>query len=466
MAEAPIPTSFLESPDAALLRGEWQSLQNGISDALRASLAAMVVEQAPLLVSCFYDVLEADADARSFLSQDLIRNKLQTALAVWLHDLFPENAAPDFDRMAARQISVGEIHSRINLPLKLVNRGLRLMNDELMTAIVEKSPPQALATLLSHASSVLGMAVEIMNTAYARESSRAERNEEAYRLFSLGQNLAQEREAQRAALAEWLQYVLFDIASGNASAGLPCLEASEFGMWLTHRGSVVFDGMPGLERVHKLIADIDDAILPQLKAEQNNAQELARLQSHVNEIKLLIGACFNAATRFENGQDPLTQTFNRRFMDTILSREVGYARKKKQSLSVAMIDLDHFKAINDRIGHPAGDTVLQKCAEVILNLVRIGDFVFRYGGEEFLIALVETSEQNAFSLAERVRRAIAETEIMLPDGTFVQVTASIGVAGFKGDPDYRKLIEAADKALYRAKADGRDRVALAEEMFA
>nr|WP_272211436.1 GGDEF domain-containing protein [Marinicella sp. W31]MDC2877322.1 GGDEF domain-containing protein [Marinicella sp. W31] len=147
---------------------------------------------------------------------------------------------------------------------------------------------------------------------------------------------------------------------------------------------------------------------------------------------------------------------NRRFMDTVLSREIGYSRKMRRKLTVMMIDLDHFKQVNDRFGHAGGDTVLQKCAKLVLDMIRIGDFAFRYGGEEFLIALVETGKEEAMTLAERIRIEIARTSIEVSDGENINITASIGVAEFKGHPDYMQLVKSADAALYQAKQNGRN----------
>jgi len=133
------------------------------------------------------------------------------------------------------------------------------------------------------------------------------------------------------------------------------------------------------------------------------------------------------------------------------------ASQKAMDLSVLMIDIDHFKNINDTYGHSSGDAVLQQVAETILSLCRPSDFVFRYGGEEFLVALVEADEDKAFAIGEELRRQIAQQPMNLPDGARQSVTLSIGVAAFNGHPDYSHLVNAADRALYRAKQAGRNR---------
>src|SRR5690606_22588451 len=131
------------------------------------------------------------------------------------------------------------------------------------------------------------------------------------------------------------------------------------------------------------------------------------------------------------------------------------------SFAVIIVDLDYFKAINDEHGHAAGDLALQTVAAVLLRNLRVSDYAFRYGGEEFLLVNVETDMDGAREAAERLRREIQQETIRLPGGRTVNLTASIGVALHTGHPDFAQVINAADAALYRAKAFGRNRVELA-----
>ncbi|MGH2342448.1 diguanylate cyclase [Segnochrobactraceae bacterium EtOH-i3] len=455
--------ALVKDHDTALLEREWTALQAGITGEVRARLARTVEAAAPGLVQTFYSILQADPEANRFLSHEMVQTKLRHTLRGWLLELFPGDQAPEFTAMATRQLHVGEIHARVNLPIKQVYRSWRMLNDGLIAGIVaEGADPETLVAMLRLAANTMNIAVEIMGAAFSRENSRAERNEEAYRLFSLGQNLTQEREAQRAAIAEWVQNTLFSVAAHAGVDALPALGASEFGLWLTHRGAVVFSGMAEMQRIAQYVQEIDRSILPGIRAGADAGPALIRLQARINEIKSLLGDCFNAAARIEGGRDPLTRMLNRRFMDTVLSREVAFTRQMDRALSVVMIDLDHFKRVNDQHGHASGDAVLKQCAEVVLEAVRIGDFVFRYGGEEFLVVLVETRGREACLFAERVRESIARTPIDIGDGKVLSVTASIGVAEFSGHPDYMKLVNAADGALYRAKSGGRNQVCLAE----
>ncbi|RYG94850.1 MAG: GGDEF domain-containing protein, partial [Alphaproteobacteria bacterium] len=120
-----------------------------------------------------------------------------------------------------------------------------------------------------------------------------------------------------------------------------------------------------------------------------------------------------------------------------------------------------FKGINDRYGHDAGDRVLERIAQVIAANARSGDFAFRYGGEEFLLVCVEQTESEALQTAETLRRHIGAEVIQLANHGDISVTASVGVAIHDGHPDYQRLINRADEALYRAKNEGRNRCMMA-----
>jgi diguanylate cyclase (GGDEF)-like protein len=154
--------------------------------------------------------------------------------------------------------------------------------------------------------------------------------------------------------------------------------------------------------------------------------------------------------------DPLTGLYNRSAMSVSLTREIERARRHKdQSISILVIDVDHFKSINDRYGHLTGDNVLRTIAQIIQTSIRGCDASFRWGGEEFLICLSNSNASLAQVVAERIRLAIAESSL-LPDKDR-KVTASFGIANYSEESDWPELVERADQALYSAKTQGRNR---------
>ena len=162
-------------------------------------------------------------------------------------------------------------------------------------------------------------------------------------------------------------------------------------------------------------------------------------------------------------KDPLTGFYNRRFLVERLPAELKRATRYERPFSVILFDLDHFKEVNDRFGHGAGDRVLQSCSRALESSLREDlDWVVRYGGEEFLVVLPETDLEGAQVVAERVRAAIAATAITVGGGQ-LSVTASLGVASLPSFPRRERLamealLEGADRCLYQAKHAGRNQI--------
>jgi diguanylate cyclase (GGDEF)-like protein len=163
--------------------------------------------------------------------------------------------------------------------------------------------------------------------------------------------------------------------------------------------------------------------------------------------------------RAQANTDPLTGLANRAALLERGNSEFIRARRFGDDLAVMMMDVDHFKQVNDRYGHGAGDEVLRRLARTAAGTVRNVDLVGRLGGEEFAIILVRTRAREAVACAERIRASIAALEFESPNGTF-SITASFGVTQAMGDDaSFAAVLNRADKALYRAKHDGRNRVA-------
>jgi diguanylate cyclase (GGDEF)-like protein len=160
--------------------------------------------------------------------------------------------------------------------------------------------------------------------------------------------------------------------------------------------------------------------------------------------------------------DPLTRLLNRRGFVEATSRVIEREARAGRPVAVLIFDIDHFKSINDRFGHPAGDEVLILFATVVVSTLRISDLSGRIGGEEFA-ALLPCSLEEAVVVAERVRAAFAASGIVIESGP-VDTTVSVGVAGGPAGTELEVLLASADTALYQAKRSGRNRVEAAEEL--
>jgi diguanylate cyclase (GGDEF)-like protein len=157
--------------------------------------------------------------------------------------------------------------------------------------------------------------------------------------------------------------------------------------------------------------------------------------------------------------DPLTGLPNRRAIEDWSARQLSGAARHGFPMWVVLMDLDHFKNVNDTHGHEAGDTVLKKFSEVLRANTRLSDISGRIGGEEFLLVLTHADEKNVTVVVDRIRTQLAEERFEW-NGTAIKVTASFGAAGFSGRkaPEFNQLVKQADAALYRAKDLGRNRI--------
>jgi diguanylate cyclase (GGDEF)-like protein len=226
----------------------------------------------------------------------------------------------------------------------------------------------------------------------------------------------------------------------------------QFTAWETHRQTIVAIAaviavLLGLVAV--LAVALRRLRVARASLNRNNLVLEVRVRERTAELELL------ART------DPLTGLANRRaFMETG-SRELARARRYRSELALLMIDIDHFKAINDTHGHHNGDLVLNSLAAVSRATLREIDLPSRLGGEEFAVLLPQTSCAQAAIAAERLRAALAADRVVLPNGSVIQYTVSIGISCLgEQTADLESLLTQSDRALYQAKRGGRNRVAL------
>jgi diguanylate cyclase (GGDEF)-like protein/PAS domain S-box-containing protein len=152
--------------------------------------------------------------------------------------------------------------------------------------------------------------------------------------------------------------------------------------------------------------------------------------------------------------DPMTQLYNRRYFYDVVQHITDVAKREKTNVSIAMIDIDFFKNINDQYGHQVGDKVIIKLSNLLLEMTRQSDIVCRFGGEEFLV-LLPNNEDGAFDFAEQIRKKVFKTQMNLENKKF-NFTVSIGTSLINLEQDLNSSINIADKALYRAKNMGRN----------
>ena len=233
------------------------------------------------------------------------------------------------------------------------------------------------------------------------------------------------------------------------------------------------------KKTHHSISQTFDALLVPVATDESIIALMRLVRSRekpfsTDELRFLEAVANQTALALERAKliaflenlsitDALTGIANRRHFEWRLSEEVERARRYKYPLSAFMLDLDHFKQVNDNYGHQIGDIVLQQVAQMLKSSLRRTDFLARYGGEEFVVLAPQTPAERALILGERLRQVISESPIPIADNLQIHITISVGIAVF---PDHaqneNELISAADTALYKAKQMGRNRVCLFE----
>ena len=237
-------------------------------------------------------------------------------------------------------------------------------------------------------------------------------------------------------------------------------------------GSLALDIDQHNEQLRQSVSSLADAITePQLgtllsgvleitSTMQSTVQashvELLRTREEIEQLKVEL-----QQSREWMLQDPLTGMQNRRGMDDMLGREVARARRSGAALSVAMLDLDKFKTVNDTYGHHAGDRVLVHMADITRSVLRESDVVVRYGGEEFLLILPDTDINGARFMLDRLQLVVQKTPL-IHEGRRIAVAFSAGLAQLRPDDNSASLVIRADRAMLQAKAEGRNRVLVAE----
>lgn len=159
--------------------------------------------------------------------------------------------------------------------------------------------------------------------------------------------------------------------------------------------------------------------------------------------------------------DKLTDSYNRNAFQLIFSQLLKEEKRLKRRISLLFLDLDHFKSVNDKYGHNCGDFVLKSFSELVLNIIRETDILCRWGGEEFVVLLVDCSLEKAIDVSEKIRVALFNLEIPFWKD-IIRITVSIGVAERRENENLSQLINRADRMMYRAKEQGRNQVVYEE----
>ena len=424
---------------------------------IRELLRTVVTDSGPTCVNLFYSALFQHERAAIFLEKELVEVKMRPQLLAWIQSLFFTDV-DHIEELSALQCRVGQVHAQLEIPTDIVVYGIYIIKQALIDGIkASTTDKDDIIAAIVYLNNMMDFAFKFMIKAYDIHFRKKVESDEAFRLVSLGHNISYEKETQISTFSGWSTQAFYCLCKDHAT-DLPTIAESEFGLWLTHKGMSLFKGTHEANEIQSKVRELDTKIVAIRQSGVVPAEFPSELHKAITNLTFLIGRVFRHLEEVENGRDPLTKVFNRRFLDVVIQNEITFALTHEKPFSLVILDIDHFKKINDRYGHLVGDEVLCFVAEIIAANVRANDFIFRYGGEEFLIVLTETTLADGLASAERIRCALAEHTLTLSSHDQVNVTVSGGVTAFAGETNSRLLIHQADEALYKAKNNGRNRI--------
>ena len=411
----------------------------------------------------FYDVLLNDSASKRFITNELVESHLTHELQQWLNQtLSPKTSDHDIQNLINKQRLVGEVHSRIEVPMTLVNNAMSSIKFVLFNSIrhhtdITQEHKTDLIILLNQ---ILDSGLSLINEAYIEDRVSNERHAQEYRTRSNAHEMAIEIERVKGALFGWMTQFMADMLTG-INDRLADIHHQEFALWIRHKLSF----FTADQRTVKKIRDNLDNLQNVLNAlhshpDENKEEKIRSISALSNECGWMLGQIADSNIEHATREDMLTSLIERRFMAPILQSETQLALKTHEPYSIMMIDVDNFKSVNDIHGHQAGDAVLSSIGRLLKRSLRVTDYAFRFGGEEFMILMPETSLSSAERAAEKLLDTIRKNEVILDNGRTLKATISIGLAQFNQDPDYQQVIKVADEKLYVAKHNGKDRYAV------
>lgn len=432
---------------------------------LLISIQKIVAPQAVSLAAFFYDqMLELD-ETGPFLNHQVVSDRLHRSMTKWIETLFlPNDERSVADHMKWQSV-VGDVHARINVPMRLVNHGIRLLKQEIGGLIMKADlePEQKYQGFIL-VNDLLDFSSSLINESYIAHRIDNENDMQALKLHMMSVSVVVEIERLRASLFDWLRKMVTDIYQKfpDQKPALSSIYNTEFGLWLLYKAELIYSERPDLiqklkrqlNRVEENIEKINNLSGKDLKTELSLALEY--LSENISSTAWLLGEMSTHAYEMESGKDTLTRLFNRRFLPSIMQNFIKAAKTSSTTFSILFCDLDEFKKVNDTYGHDAGDKALISFGEFLVSSVRATDYVFRMSGDEFCIVLAGADGKTAVSIAQKILVQLRYVQVKIDETTSLSLKSSIGVVQYDGHPDYERILKDADGALYQAKKKGKN----------
>lgn len=428
------------------------------TNALLELILPLLSPHIPQYVGKFYAELMEDEASAYFLDNELVEQRLTSELSKWLlQTLAPKEQSQIPDSLRFQQ-RIGEVHARIDVPMTLVSSAMTILKEEMFRTLVsattlDTEQKVGSVTLINK---ILDAAVSLINESYLRGRVQNERSNVEYRGASSAHELALEIERVKTSLYNWMTRKIISVMKGERRHS-DSIYTNDFGLWIKHKLPLISSNtnryaniLKALEKADKLRAVLAD------RSVEHTQEEMKEFTETLHEVIWLLTDEADSNIEKASRQDTVTHLLERRFLNTIMQQETQIAMQSHSTYSVIMVDVDHFKKINDKYGHQVGDQVLGRVGKTLKGEIRLTDYAFRYGGEEILILTPELDLSAAVELAERLRIALETQKVELGNNQSLHITASFGVASFKGHPDFLHLINEADAKMYEAKGAGRN----------
>jgi diguanylate cyclase len=449
-----------------ILYSRIRMIYSGESSRLVLMIGKILEPELKDMVNMFYGELLGIPETAVILKNAVVEKNLRRSLGVWLQSLFQDHSS-DIQALIERQREIGTTHANINVNLNFFNHGIGILKREIYTRLGKNLSGDELMRAFLVVGELFDILVLIISESYFSNEMSHENNELSLKIKGITHNTAIECERLRSMLFDWLCNTLtFLYQSPDIHMdSLPKLQYSNFGLWVVYKADFLSHSMNVSADLKKHIREIDEALFQAARhCKEGDSRSffdaVKMLNDAVTKCSWFMSSIVDQALELDTGMDPLTRLFNRRYMSTILRRQTDISMRQGFPYSILMVDLDHFKRINDEYGHDCGDAVLKQFSEILLLSVRTSDFIFRFGGEEFLIVLGNVDKTGARDISEKIQTKCGQHLFQLPGNRIIKMTCSIGAAVYDGHPDYNRLIKQADTALYQAKEQGRNRVVL------
>ena len=419
------------------------------------------------IAAYFHNAMMSNEGTAEFINIVIVNERLHETLSGWLPSPFIYQTDDDLIRSYIdAQIEIGIVHERIDLPMHFMNYGMSLIKRQILKLLQEANlEREEQAATMIVAIQCLDFVKDLINESYQGNMLRNKKREQAFKLQFASKNLALDCEKMRSELSDWMRELLLFIQQENFDVvNIVSIKNSNFGLWFAHKAHFLLDSHKYalLSKSFRVLDHCFNEFTEKILDVHLRKERLAALNQAISKSMWLLDDISQSIVNQDDGKDPLTQLFNRRYLHTVLHYETDCSIKSGLLFGLIMVDIDFFKKINDTYGHSVGDKVLSQVAGVVSREMRAGDFVFRYGGEEFLIVITDINMSVLRRTAEKIRSAIEMTSFTVDKNAHLNITISIGAALHDGHPDFMRTINAADGALFKAKNNGRNCVIVVE----